>query len=191
VYSATPSLQPAVGQNSKRVLKIDYFTSLVVRSGSVVSLASVATGTATNYSLSATSSPSDSSQFSHPSFTAAPSGSTLTGGTGSSLATPAVTLYIYDGGDRFVSGVVGEDPLCARCSCCTTQRALGISRHIEMQDLMPVVLTSDMPELVKQLILGIEDRHRCISGAPGETRTPDPLLRSHSNYFAKSCQRSG
>jgi hypothetical protein len=28
-------------------------------------------------------------------------------------------------------------------------------------------------------------------GAPGETRTPDPLLRSRSNYFAKSCQRSG
>ncbi len=32
---------------------------------------------------------------------------------------------------------------------------------------------------------------REISGAPGGTRTPDPLLRSHSNYFAKSCQRSG
>jgi hypothetical protein len=29
------------------------------------------------------------------------------------------------------------------------------------------------------------------SGAPGETRTRDPLLRSRSNYFAKSCQRSG
>ena len=30
-----------------------------------------------------------------------------------------------------------------------------------------------------------------VSGAPGEIRTPDPLLRSHSNYFAKSCQRCG
>src|SRR5260370_20196604 len=32
---------------------------------------------------------------------------------------------------------------------------------------------------------------REISGAPGETRTPDPLVRSRSIYFAKSCQRSG
>ena len=30
-----------------------------------------------------------------------------------------------------------------------------------------------------------------LSGAPGETRIPDPLLRSRSNYFAKSRQRSG
>jgi hypothetical protein len=29
------------------------------------------------------------------------------------------------------------------------------------------------------------------NGAPGETRTHDILLRSRSNYFAKSCQRSG
>ncbi len=29
------------------------------------------------------------------------------------------------------------------------------------------------------------------NGAPGETRTRDPLLRSRSTYFAKSCQRSG
>src|SRR6266403_3869349 len=28
-------------------------------------------------------------------------------------------------------------------------------------------------------------------GAPGGTRTPDLLVRSRSNYFAKSCQRSG
>src|SRR5260370_21181524 len=29
------------------------------------------------------------------------------------------------------------------------------------------------------------------NGAPGETRTRDPLLISRSNSFAKSCQRSG
>jgi hypothetical protein len=32
---------------------------------------------------------------------------------------------------------------------------------------------------------------RGINGAPGEIRTPDPLLRSRSSYFAKSCQRGG
>jgi RHS repeat-associated protein len=75
--------------------------------GSVVSLTSVTTGAATNYSLSATSSTSDPSQFSSPSFTAAPSGSTLTGGagSGSSLVTPVVTLYTYDAGDRLTQVV--------------------------------------------------------------------------------------
>jgi len=29
------------------------------------------------------------------------------------------------------------------------------------------------------------------SGASGGIRAPDPLLRSRSTYFAKSCQRNG
>jgi RHS repeat-associated protein len=77
--------------------------------GSVVSLTSMATGAATNYSLSATSSTGDPSQFSGPSFATSPSGSTLTGGSnsGSSLATPAVTLYQYDAANNLMKVLQG------------------------------------------------------------------------------------
>lgn len=55
------------------------------------------------------SSTSDPTDFSSPSFSAAASGPTLTGGqnNGSSLATPTVTLYQYDAADRLTQVVQG------------------------------------------------------------------------------------
>jgi len=67
-------------------------------SNNTIFLTSNATGSVSNYSLSSTSKTNLPTYFSSPSFSAAPSGTTLTGGsnTGSSLATPVVTNYIYD-----------------------------------------------------------------------------------------------
>jgi RHS repeat-associated protein len=78
-------------------------------SGTVVSLTSVATGASTNYSLSASSSTSDPSQFSSPSFAGTPSGSTLTGGagSGSSLTATTATFYTYDAADHLTQVVQG------------------------------------------------------------------------------------
>ncbi|MHB8486277.1 MAG: RHS repeat-associated core domain-containing protein [Candidatus Acidiferrales bacterium] len=71
-------------------------------SSGTVNLTSKATGTASNYSLSA-SYTYDSTDFSAPSFTPSPSGSTLTGGTNGtsgtntfSMSTPYQTFYSYD-----------------------------------------------------------------------------------------------
>jgi RHS repeat-associated protein len=65
--------------------------------GATLTLTATATGTSSNYSLSASSSTSQPATFSHPSFTVAPSGFTLTGGTNPTLGTsPAVTQYAYD-----------------------------------------------------------------------------------------------
>jgi YD repeat-containing protein len=66
-------------------------------SGSSISITAKSAGASTNYSLSSGSSTSQSGSFSSPSFSVSVSG--LTGGTDGtpgSLATPAVTLYIYD-----------------------------------------------------------------------------------------------
>ena len=78
-------------------------------SGTVVSLTSVATGSTTNYSLSASSSTSDPAQFSSPSFSGTPSGSTLTGGagSGSSLGSPTATFYTYDAADHLTQVAQG------------------------------------------------------------------------------------
>jgi RHS repeat-associated protein len=89
--------------------------------GNVVSLTAKATGTGTNYTLSATSWTNDPTHFDNPSFVPAASGSTLTGGMDSSggssgsgprtLATPAVTLYAYDALDNLTCVVQkGADP---------------------------------------------------------------------------------
>ncbi|MFZ0856657.1 MAG: RHS repeat-associated core domain-containing protein [Candidatus Acidiferrales bacterium] len=74
--------------------------------GGVVSLTSKASGTGTNYALSATSATSQRTYFSGPSFTPTPSGSTLTSDLGfGSLSAPQVTLYTYDAANN-VAGVV-------------------------------------------------------------------------------------
>jgi RHS repeat-associated protein len=67
-------------------------------SGSALILTAKTSGSATNYSLSASSSTNQPSKFSQPSFTMAVSGSALTGGTDPtfSISSPAVTLYTYD-----------------------------------------------------------------------------------------------
>jgi RHS repeat-associated protein len=66
-------------------------------SNSTVSLTSKATGAISDYSLSATSKTNDPTYFG-PSFSASPSGSTLTGGYNSAptLQSPTATLYAYD-----------------------------------------------------------------------------------------------
>jgi YD repeat-containing protein len=67
-------------------------------SGSALILTAKTSGSATNYSLSASSSTNQPSKFSQPSFTMAVSGSALTGGTDPtfSISSPAVTLYTFD-----------------------------------------------------------------------------------------------
>ena len=77
-------------------------------SGTTITLVSKTTGTATNYSLS-TSYQNTSGYFTGTSFTPTPSGGALTGGSnnGTSLATPTVTLYTYDGADRVTQVVQG------------------------------------------------------------------------------------
>ena len=78
-------------------------------SGSTVSLISKATGSATNYSLSASSSTNDPTDFGTASFWPTTSGSALTGGqtNGSSLASPTATFYTYDAADRLTSVTQG------------------------------------------------------------------------------------
>jgi RHS repeat-associated protein len=74
--------------------------------GSVVLLTSKASGSGTNYALSATSATSDRTYFSGPSFSTTPSGSTLTSDQGfGSFSAPQVTLYTYDA-DNDLTGVV-------------------------------------------------------------------------------------
>jgi RHS repeat-associated protein len=65
-------------------------------SGSIVSMTSIVSDSTANYSLSTSSSTSDPSHFSSPSFKGTPSGSSLTGGTGTMFGTPMVTLYTYN-----------------------------------------------------------------------------------------------
>jgi RHS repeat-associated protein len=71
-------------------------------SGAVMVLTSKATGAATNYSFSTTSSTNDGADFGGPSFAGAPSAPNLTGGQGAvaqgspTLARPMVTTYGYD-----------------------------------------------------------------------------------------------
>jgi RHS repeat-associated protein len=69
-----------------------------IASGSTISITARATGASSNYSLS--TSVAWNQNFTNPSFTASPSGSSLTGGangsTGYSMSTPAVTLYNYN-----------------------------------------------------------------------------------------------
>lgn len=78
------------------------YPATATASSGTVNLTSKATGTASNYSLSA-SYTYDSTDFSAPSFTPSPSGSTLTGGTNGtsgtntfSMSTPYQTFYSYD-----------------------------------------------------------------------------------------------
>jgi RHS repeat-associated protein len=68
-----------------------------VASGSLVTLTSKTTGSATNYSLSATSSTSDPTDFGYPSFSPSPSGSALTGGSN------AVYTTVYDTGTATIT----------------------------------------------------------------------------------------
>ncbi|MGH9509004.1 MAG: hypothetical protein ACRD2M_03635, partial [Terriglobales bacterium] len=68
-------------------------------SGAVITFTAKATGSATNYSLTASSTTDDPGRFGVASFTATPSGPTLTGGTDGTPAgftNPLVTLYTYD-----------------------------------------------------------------------------------------------
>jgi len=77
-------------------LNASYSPVTATVSGSVISLTSVAEGTAGNLSLSTASSSSYSQYGISPSFTAAASGSTLTGGSGGISVSPLVTSYVYD-----------------------------------------------------------------------------------------------
>jgi RHS repeat-associated protein len=71
-------------------------------SGTSINFVAKQSGAATNYVFSATSTTSDPTNFSSPSFFADPSGSSLTGGTDTStadnpsIAHPLVTTYVYD-----------------------------------------------------------------------------------------------
>jgi RHS repeat-associated protein len=81
-------------------------------SGAIITLASKVAGASTNYSLSASSSTNDVPDFGGPSFSASPSGPTLTGGLDGTpegsptLARPIVTTYGYDLLDRLISASV-------------------------------------------------------------------------------------
>jgi len=83
--------------------------SLVTATASVnvVHITSVAKGADTNYTLSATSQSSDPSQFNPPSFTTAPSGGTLTGGTDAhDTSGAAYTLSMgYSGNSNVISAL--------------------------------------------------------------------------------------
>jgi len=110
-------------------------------SGTVVSLTSKATGSISNYSLSAGSSTNNpGGYFSNPSFTVSLSGNTMTGGNdpgGGSLSSPAVTLYAYDLNNN-LTGVVsvgGQQNICnSTFSRCFTY------------DLLSRVIMSSTPE---------------------------------------------
>jgi len=77
--------------------------------GSTVDLTSKAIGSGTNYSLSTSCQNTSGGLFTGCSFNPTSSGSTLTGGSsnGTSLATPTVTLYTFDAGDRVTQVVQG------------------------------------------------------------------------------------
>ncbi|MHB8527434.1 MAG: RHS repeat domain-containing protein [Candidatus Acidiferrales bacterium] len=76
--------------------------------GGVVSFTSKTTGAGTNYSLSATSSTSQSQYFSVPSFTTTTSGGSLTSDLAfGSLGAPQVTLYTYDAANNLTGVVQG------------------------------------------------------------------------------------
>jgi RHS repeat-associated protein len=88
-------------------LNVDSSPVTATASGGVISLTSKATGSASNYSLSA----SRVSNAGMGSFPVTPSGSTLTGGTGTSTSTfgtPLVTLYTYNALDELTSVVQGS-----------------------------------------------------------------------------------
>jgi RHS repeat-associated protein len=110
------------GQGSTSSSIATALSSAINSNGSINSLVSASTssttvsitakqgGSQTNYSLSAAATTSDPTDFPDGSFYAGPSGSSLTGGSnsGSSFATPQVTLYKFDSAGNVTQVIQGK-----------------------------------------------------------------------------------
>ncbi len=112
-----PSDPPSIAAELAAALNVSASPVTATASGGVVNLTSTSTGTAANYSFSASVCCWNTQYFSMASFTATASGATLTGGSGQQGNTLLVTLYNYDALGNLKCAVQKGSDLSAFSSC--------------------------------------------------------------------------